>query len=113
MNIITIEPIIKFASADDPLFTEYKTIIGNDHLTPGEALQWLFVKVVIIVEPLSALYYLSEPIKKSNRSQHGSRECALRTVLNGLKFRVQIRALFQIGPSVTPLMWSAWNFFNQ
>lgn len=31
------EPIIKFASADDPLFEEYKKIIDNDHLTPSEA----------------------------------------------------------------------------
>jgi len=74
------EPIIKFASADDPLFVEYKTIIGKDHLTPGEAFEMAFGQdsyrggtVISIVLPIS------EPIKKSNRSQqdYGSREWAL------------------------------------
>lgn len=32
------EPLVGFASGDDPLFTDYKTIIGPDHLTPREAL---------------------------------------------------------------------------
>lgn len=31
------EPKVAFASAGDPLFTEYKTIIGTYHLTPAEA----------------------------------------------------------------------------
>ncbi len=30
------EPIVQFASADDPLFKEYKEIIGQYHLTPKE-----------------------------------------------------------------------------
>lgn len=30
------EPLIGFASADDPLFLEYKTVIGPFHLTPAE-----------------------------------------------------------------------------
>ena len=29
-------PLIRFAAAGDPLFTDYKTIIGNFHLTPQE-----------------------------------------------------------------------------
>jgi len=33
------EPVIKFTSADEPLFAEYKKIIGNYHLTPGEAFE--------------------------------------------------------------------------
>ena len=32
------EPLVRFASGDDPLFTEYKTIIAPTHLTPREAL---------------------------------------------------------------------------
>ncbi len=32
------EPLGKFAEGNDPLFTEYKTIIAPTHLTPGEAL---------------------------------------------------------------------------
>lgn len=34
------EPLIGFASADDPLFAQYKSIIGQFHLTPLELAQW-------------------------------------------------------------------------
>ena len=30
------EPLIGFAAADDPLFTRFKSVIGDFHLTPGE-----------------------------------------------------------------------------
>ena len=79
------EPIIKFASADDPLFEEYKKIIGNDHLTPGEAFELAFGKdgyqggtVISVVLPIN------EKIRKSNRTQtrHGSREWALTRTLS-------------------------------
>jgi epoxyqueuosine reductase QueG len=33
------EPLVGFADGDDPIFTEYKTIIADFHLTPGEALE--------------------------------------------------------------------------
>jgi epoxyqueuosine reductase QueG len=33
------EPLVGFADGDDPIFKEYKTIIGDFHLTPREALQ--------------------------------------------------------------------------
>jgi len=32
------EPLVGFADGDDPIFLEYKTIIGDFHLTPREAL---------------------------------------------------------------------------
>jgi epoxyqueuosine reductase len=32
------EPLVGFADGDDPLFGEYKTIVGAHHLTPREAL---------------------------------------------------------------------------
>jgi epoxyqueuosine reductase len=37
MEPIVDEPLIGFADADDPLFTEYKKVIGEYHLTPREA----------------------------------------------------------------------------
>lgn len=33
------EPLVGFADGDDPLFLEYKTIIGDFHLAPREALE--------------------------------------------------------------------------
>ena len=37
-DIIFDEPLVQFADGDDPIFTEYKTIIDPTHLTPREAL---------------------------------------------------------------------------
>ena len=36
--VIWDEPLVTFADGDDPIFTEYKTIITPTHLTPREAL---------------------------------------------------------------------------
>ena len=33
------EPVIGFAAADDPLFSEYKKVIGKFHLTPAEVME--------------------------------------------------------------------------
>lgn len=33
------EPLVGFADGDDPIFQDYKTIIGDFHLTPREALE--------------------------------------------------------------------------
>lgn len=32
------EPLVGFADGDDPIFTEYKTVVSEKHLTPREAL---------------------------------------------------------------------------
>ncbi len=37
-DFIFAEPLVQFANGDDPIFTEYKTIIDPTHLTPREAL---------------------------------------------------------------------------
>jgi len=31
-------PLVRYASGNDVIFTQYKTVIGQDHLTPREAL---------------------------------------------------------------------------
>ena len=36
--IVWDEPLVSFADGDDPIFTEYKTIIAPGHLTPHEVL---------------------------------------------------------------------------
>lgn len=38
------EPLVKFADGDDPIFTEYKSIIAPVHLTPREALAGAYNK---------------------------------------------------------------------
>lgn len=64
------EPIIKFASADDPLFEEYKKIIGEHHFTPKEAFELAFEEgsynggtVISVAMPIN------EKIRKSNAVQ--------------------------------------------
>lgn len=64
------EPIIKFASSEDPLFEEYKKVIGNHHFTPKEVFELAFGDgsysggtVISIVLPIN------EKIRKSNRAQ--------------------------------------------
>lgn len=37
------EPVVVFANGDDPIFKEYKSIIGDFHLTPREAME-MYVK---------------------------------------------------------------------
>ncbi len=63
-------PVIKYASADDPLFEQYKTIIGSGHLTPREFFELEFGSgsyrggtVISIVLPIG------EELRKSNRPQ--------------------------------------------
>ena len=38
------EPMVQFADGDDPIFTEYKTVVDPTHLTPREALVKTFNK---------------------------------------------------------------------
>jgi epoxyqueuosine reductase len=60
------EPLVGFASGDDPLFTEYKTLIGEFHLTPREALRQAYpdaapehVSVIVWVLPSTRATRLS------------------------------------------------------
>lgn len=64
------EPIVQFASAEDPLFKEYKKIIGAYHLTPQEAFELSFGAgsyqggtVISVVLPIN------EKIRQSNGKQ--------------------------------------------
>lgn len=74
------EPIIKFADTEDPLFEEYKKIIGEHHFTPKEVFELAFGEgtykegtVISIVLPIN------EKTRKSNRAQKelASKEWAL------------------------------------
>ncbi|WP_409199882.1 hypothetical protein [Methanobrevibacter sp. DSM 116169] len=54
------EPLIRFAPINDPLFEEYKTIIGDFHLSPTEAFEFIYGEnsikdgsVISIALPLS------------------------------------------------------------
>ncbi|MBJ6802033.1 epoxyqueuosine reductase [Geomonas propionica] len=62
------EPLIGFAAADDPLFTQYQTVIGPFHLTPTQFAQretppWQPATVICWALPIS------EPTRRSNRAE--------------------------------------------
>jgi len=65
------QPLVGFASGDDPLFRQYKKIIGRYHFTPKEIFELTFGKgqrpkqISVISWVLPA----SEDIRKSNRKE--------------------------------------------
>ena len=72
-HIIFDEPLVRFAAGDDPIFTEYKTIIASTHLTPREALARACNKSPEdMPERLSVISWIlpiTEKTCKSNRSE--------------------------------------------
>ena len=70
-SIIFDEPLVEFADGDDPLFTEYKTIIDPTHLTPGEALSKTFNKspedIPARLSVISWILPFTRKIRESNR----------------------------------------------
>ena len=69
--IIFDEPLVKFADGDDPVFTEYKSIIAPTHLTPREALAKTFNKspedIPAHLSVISWILPFTGKIRESNR----------------------------------------------
>ncbi|MFC1897748.1 epoxyqueuosine reductase [Chloroflexota bacterium] len=69
--IIFDEPLVKFADGDDPIFTEYKSIIAPTHLTPREALAKAYSKgakdMPAYLSVISWILPAVEETRKSNR----------------------------------------------
>ena len=67
------EPLVKFADGSDPLFTEFKNIIGPDHLTPIEALVMAYNKQPEdngkLVSVVSWILPVARETRESNREQ--------------------------------------------
>jgi len=67
------EPLVQFADGDDPIFTEYKTIIAPTHLTPREALIKAYGKGNITVpEHVSVISWIlpiTEKTREANRKE--------------------------------------------
>ncbi len=71
--VIWDEPLVRFADGDDPIFTEYKTIIATTHLTPREALAKACNKnpenVSAHLSVISWILPAMEGARKSNRNE--------------------------------------------
>jgi ferredoxin len=74
------EPLVGFASGMDPLFFEYKTIIGSFHLTPREVIQaalkekgrGLLLSEIEQISVISWVLPISEDTRNSNRNEERS-----------------------------------------
>ena len=110
------EPLVGFAAADDPLFKDFKTIIGEFHMTPGEVLNNAFGcgadearTVICWILPIT------EATRKSNRQARSipSREWAM-TRAHGERFntllRIQLTNLIRSlgAKAVAPLLAGQW-----
>ena len=71
--VIWDEPLVSFADGDDPIFTEYKTIIAPEHLTPREALAKAYDKspedMPARLSVISWILPTVEETRKSNRAE--------------------------------------------
>jgi len=72
-DLIFNEPLVQFADGDDPIFTEYKTIISPTHLTPREALVKACDKGKVTapehVSVISWILPITEKTRQSNREE--------------------------------------------
>ncbi|MFC2032672.1 hypothetical protein ACFLUS_04870 [Chloroflexota bacterium] len=68
------ESLVGFVDGDDPIFTEYKTIIASEHLTPREALAKVYNKDPEDMQGhLSVISWIlptAEEARQSNRAEN-------------------------------------------
>jgi epoxyqueuosine reductase len=93
-------PLFGVADGDDPLFTNYKTIIGPYHLTPREVMEYALTDAPDTPHPTTELLRVftwvlpvSEPTRRSNRRQDAApSERWAHTRCFGEKFNDAVRA---------------------
>ncbi|MBI2303527.1 MAG: epoxyqueuosine reductase [Chloroflexi bacterium] len=67
-DVIFQSPLVAFASGDDPLFSQYKEIIGDFHFTPREALSAAFPEAVVdSISVISWVLPIEGRTRRSNR----------------------------------------------
>ncbi len=110
------EPLVGFAATDDPLFKEFKRIIGEFHLTPGEVLQDACGCPVDEARTVICwILPITEATRKSNRQAQKipSREWAM-TRAHGEGFNTRLRIhltnlIRSLGAkAVAPLLAGLW-----
>jgi epoxyqueuosine reductase len=67
------KPMVRFAAGDDPIFTQYKTVISPNHLTPREALALSLKKnpadLPATLSVISWILPITAKTRQSNRGQ--------------------------------------------
>ncbi|MBN2078449.1 MAG: epoxyqueuosine reductase [Spirochaetes bacterium] len=114
------EPLVGFVRGDDPLFEEFKGIIGPHHFTPWEIMAWQAGKNGVAAPPASELSVVSFilPLAKNTRSENAAMkewtsERWAQTRLNGEIFSQTMvreivtslmeRGVLAVAPDVTPM----------
>lgn len=110
------EPLIGFAAADDPLFGDYKRIIGEFHLTPQEIMENIYGAGVGEAKTVICwILPIAEAARTSNRREQAkpSREWAL-TRAFGEQFNTSLRLHlagmlgFWGAQAIAPLLSGMW-----
>jgi epoxyqueuosine reductase QueG len=63
------EPLVGYAAADDPLFSDYKRIIGPFHRTPHEVMEIGFGTGALAATVISWILPITQPTRESNRRE--------------------------------------------
>ncbi|MFC2045062.1 hypothetical protein ACFLUH_00075 [Chloroflexota bacterium] len=95
--VIWDEPLVGFADGDDPIFTEYKTIIAPEHLTPREALAKAYDKSPEYMPArLSVISWILPAVEETRKSNSAEVRVPSRlwshTRWYGEKFNEKLRA---------------------
>jgi epoxyqueuosine reductase QueG len=112
------EPLVGFASASDPIFTRYKEIIGEFHLTPAEFFEKTFSAALTKGTVICWILPISRHVRESNRveAQYPSLEWA-RTRAHGETCNDKLREhliafLANLGhKAVAPMISRVWKQF--
>jgi len=91
------EPLVSFADGDDPIFTEYKTIIAPEHLTPREALAKAYDKSLKDMPArLSVISWILPAVEETRRASRAETRAPSRlwshTRWYGEKFNEKLRS---------------------
>jgi epoxyqueuosine reductase len=115
------EPLIGFAAADDPLFSEYKRVIGSFHLTPAEVMKNTYGPGVGEAKTVICwILPIPRGTRESNRKEDKmpSREWAL-TRAHGERFNTLLRIYvvemlrYVSAQAVAPLLSGMWRPVNE
>lgn len=110
------EPLIGFAAADDPLFDEFRTIIGPFHLTPAEVMENCYGEGVGEARTVICwILPVARPTRESNRKEERmpSRQWAM-TRAHGERFNTLLRMRlvellrFAGAQAAAPLLSGMW-----
>ena len=114
------EPLVGFVRGNDPIFTEFKRIIGPHHFTPYEIMAWQAEKNGVAPPPAEDLSVVSfvMPITKKTNSDNSLKkdwpserwaqtrllgEIFSQTVVREIVTLLMTRGILAVAPDVTPM----------